>query len=160
MAGVFISIERAPIESSDVCACPWRAGLVVRAAGSGKIRDVVNTCSDTIRVWDVFQAKKELTVVAINLKIKSVAGAILNIRDTAIRKLARAVFGQRDDAITAAARLPSGKETIWIHGTRNISMSAEYIEWPAERIECPTESRTRTGPEFMSLEGLERFLTS
>lgn len=104
MAGVFISIERAPIESSDVCACPWRAGLVVRAAGSGKIRDVVNTCSDTIRVWDVFQAKKELTVVAINLKIKSVAGAILNIRDAAIRKLARAVFGQRDDAIAAAAR--------------------------------------------------------
>jgi hypothetical protein len=55
-------------------------------------------------VWDVFQAKKELTVVAINLKIKSVAGAILNIRDAAIRKLARAVFGQRDDAIAAAAR--------------------------------------------------------
>ena len=111
MAGVFISIERAPIESSDVCACPWRAGLVVRAAGSGKIRDVVNTCSDTIRVWDVFQAKKELTVVAINLKIKSVAGAILNIRDAAIRKLARAVFGQRDDAIAAAAR-PSHSGTV------------------------------------------------
>ena len=74
MAGVFISIERAPIESSDVCACAWRAGLVARAAGSGKIRDVVNTCSDTIRVWDIiFQSKKELTVVAINLKIKSVA---------------------------------------------------------------------------------------
>jgi hypothetical protein len=62
-------------------------------------------------VWDVFQAKKELTVVAINLKIKSVAGAILNIRDAAIRKLARAVFGQRDDAIAAAARPESRFQT-------------------------------------------------
>jgi hypothetical protein len=54
VAGVIISIERAPIESSNVCAGPWRAGLVVRAAGSGKIRDVViNTCSDTIRVWEL-----------------------------------------------------------------------------------------------------------
>ena len=41
--------------------------------------------------------------MAINLQIKSVAGAI--IRDAAIRKLARAVFGERDDAIAAAARL-------------------------------------------------------